>query len=48
MEKGLQSCYQAISIFKILEQPELESRFQLVLKSILKNKEEPDSYYMFV
>ncbi|MGF2055368.1 helix-turn-helix domain-containing protein [Vagococcus fluvialis] len=48
MEKGLQSCYQAISIFKILDQPELESRFQLVLKSILKNKEEPDSYYMFV
>lgn len=48
MEKGLQSCYQAISIFKILDQPELESRFQLVLKSILKNKEEPDSYYIFV
>lgn len=48
MEKGLQSCHQAISIFKILEQPVLENRFQLVLKNILKNKAEPDSYYMFV
>ncbi|MFW8052643.1 helix-turn-helix domain-containing protein [Vagococcus fluvialis] len=47
-EEGLQSCYQAISIFKILEQPTLENRFKVMLENILKNKEEPDSYFLFV
>ncbi|MEG2254395.1 MAG: helix-turn-helix domain-containing protein [Vagococcus sp.] len=47
-EKGLQSCYQAISIFRILDQSQLENRFQTFLKNILKNIEEPDSYYLFV
>lgn len=47
-EDGLQSCYQAISIFKILEQPALEKKFKLMLDNILKNKEQPDSYFLFV
>ncbi|MEG0254086.1 helix-turn-helix domain-containing protein [Vagococcus sp.] len=46
--RGLEQCYQAISIFKILEQPVLEKRFKTILEHILKNKEEPDNYFMFI
>lgn len=47
-EKGLQSCHQALSIFRILDQPSLENKFQIILKSVLKNKEEPSQYLLFV
>ncbi|MGX7025393.1 helix-turn-helix domain-containing protein [Vagococcus hydrophili] len=47
-EKGIESCHQAISIFRILEQPKMEGSFKLILRNILKNKEQPDEYFMFV
>lgn len=47
-EEGLQSCYQAISIFRILDQPTLENRYKEFLKHVLLNKEEPEGYLIFV
>ena len=47
-EKGLQSCHQAISIFKILEQPSLEKNVKKILESVLLNKKDPEGYLMFV
>lgn len=47
-EKGKILCHQAISIFKILEQIDLEEKFKYIFSSILKNKETPDEFLMFV
>ncbi len=47
-KKGLETCHQAISIFRILEQPKMENTFKHILRNIRKNKEEPDDYFMFV
>ncbi|MDT2832509.1 helix-turn-helix domain-containing protein [Vagococcus carniphilus] len=47
-DKGIEKCFQAISIFNILDQPTFQKRFKLFLENILKNKEEPDNYFMFV
>ena len=47
-EKGIELTHQAISIFKILEQPTMEKKLKHVLRNILKNKEQPDEYFMFV
>ena len=48
LEKGSQSCYQALSIFKILDQPKMEKKFRGILKIILRNQKDPNSSAVFL
>ena len=47
VEMGKQKCDQALSIFRILQQPEMQQEYSDLFSTILKNREEPNNCLVF-